>query len=718
MNCTPFCRKLLSALLALTMILGCIGCAGNSGPATAPVEDTTEPITEPSTEPAPTAPADGNSDDVTCLGSHTVDQASFTDTADNVVATIKVTYTKQVEVPQADTEAEENADDKETEPTEPVYETVEVTEEYPLTNRLLQVFYWLEVAQYRKAGHEVSPDFTQSLDTQVCPLDDTVNSWQQYFLREALNTWASTQSMVVHAKYVPMPFEEAYKPDEKGHAKHFVDIPASSVYYGSQDYFTPNQMHQAYLDDMPALMTQLAEINGLPDGEALAQASAFVSLEDLVAAARLYNLGYMYMTELSYDMQVSADDVEAFFTENEESYAEKGITRSSGKTVNMRHILMLPENAVVAEDGSVTAEEEAWEKLYQDATKKLRSIKNTYPHNEGVFANAAVNTSVDTGSSMKGGLYENLTLGQLPAELEAWLFDDARVPGDSTVIRTACGMHIVYFSSGTELWYQAAQQDLIATLFKEKMDAIFSQYPAEIDYSAIRLATAADPVITADDLLYDDVAHERYPVAPLYMQQDYPGTSYGAYPIVTHGCGITTMSMLATYMTDTELSPPTMCKRYGRYCSLHGSDPTLFIYPPAEMDFYLKEQVFNSAPALKALQEGYIVVCLQKKGMWTNGGHFLLLEKLNENGTVQVRDSNLLNYSKLSGHKIDEFEWETIPPKAASYWIFYPKNITHPQCVRCAEAGAGHAPDVMFNSEYLCSKCQSAMQRRELYLNH
>ena len=88
-------------------------------------------------------------------------------------------------------------------PSEPVYETITVVDEYSLTNRQLQTFYWMEVAAYMQAGHNEAPDLTQSLDTQVCPIDDSVGSWQQYFLQKALNTWATSRALNLHSQYVP-----------------------------------------------------------------------------------------------------------------------------------------------------------------------------------------------------------------------------------------------------------------------------------------------------------------------------------------------------------------------------------------------------------------------------------------------------------------------------------------------------------------------------------
>lgn len=126
--------------------------------------------------------------------------------------------------------------------------------------------------------------------------------------------------------------------------------------------------------------------------------------------------------------------------------------------------------------------------------------------------------------------------------LDDWCFDDARQSGDVDILRSGLGYHIVFFKGSTDIWYDTAREDLTAALGGEKIAQAREKYPAEIDYSAITLGTAAQTApVTASDLLYPDVGHQRYPEAQLYLQQDYPTTMYGAYRIVTHGCGITTM---------------------------------------------------------------------------------------------------------------------------------------------------------------------------------
>lgn len=668
-------KKKITLLLVLALVLGTLsGCrqAEADGPfIPAMAESKPEETTEP-TVPM-TTPPDGDSENVTCQGSYTGQGDPNT-----VVA---------------------RAGDME------------------LTNGLLQAFYWAEAAAYRQSDPAFAPDFDKPLDMQVCAVDADVNSWQQYFLGRALNAWHAAAALKQQSRDVTLPTEEDYQPDAAKHEENMTGMPANEVLYGYHSHFYPNSMHQAYLDRIPELLEQLAEENGYADGIAMAREAFGTSLEDLKEYTELYNYGYMYFTRLGYELR----EVE------EEMVAALAYGESSGSYVDVRQILLYPqqtpnrwraeadvEHPQIADDGTITCSEELWEGGEELAKQMLRGWKNSRMSGEEGFADMAHFDSMDFGSAADGGAYRQLRRGQWLPELEEWCFDESRKPGDTTIIRTAYGIHILYFSGRTDIQEAGARNVLNAWAQEGIVSAAEESYPMTVDYSAITL-NPGKAQVGAGDLLYQDVAHERYPEAPLYVQQDYPTAKYGAYLLRTHGCGITTMAMLASYMTDTELTPPVLARRYGRYCSEHGSDGILFNYPPAEMGFYLKEKTFDSKAAKTALAEGYPVVVVQGKGFWTRGGHYLLLEKMNEDGSIQVRDSNLLNYGRLEDHKNDRFDWSTIPPNAKGYWIFEKKLTAIPACARC-----GHPEDLVqgvIPNDYICEKCRPAMLRRDTYLN-
>ena len=636
----------------------------------------TEPApTEPEpTEPEPTAPADGNPDDVTCQGSYTGTVAEIAAGKNTVVATIG---------------------------------------EEELTNAQLQIYYQMAVSAYREAGHADAPDFTKPLDTQLRDLNGTSFTWQQFFLQQALDTWQSHYAMAQRSKGEVLPLEQAYGRNEKKHAENLkTRIYNLDLLYGYNAEYRIADAHQAYLDSLETKVSQLAQSKGYKTPAALVNDFAGIGTNDtyLLDYARMMNEGYMLTTSLSYYMEPTEAEVEAYFAEHEAEYAAHGITRN-GHHVNLRHILVTP-------DGT---SQEDWGKCKKEAEDLLKKwAKN---RTEANFAELAFANSEDTGSSVNGGLYANLSKGQLTEELDAWCFDEARKTGDTAVIRTADGYHVVYMSAPAAIWYEQAEKDLIAHLIATQISATAEKYAMEVDYSAIVLGLpgSEELLLTPGDLLYPDIAHERFPVAPLYFQQDYPNTMYGNYSLVTYGCGVTTMSMLVSYMTDEEWTPPELCALYGKYCSEKGTAHAMFTEVPTDRGFYAIERVSSWDTALDALEDGYMVVSLQREGYWTRGGHYLLLHNLLEtdDGTmVQVRDSNLYNYKRLEGHTTGYFSLDTIPRNSRSYWIYQKKVMNVDSCVRCAEPTAeSHVPAEMFESDYLCPKCAVAVNRRDAFLN-
>lgn len=672
-------KKYIWLLLALAVVL----CACGKQEAMLTLPETSVPTEV--TEPPETIPADGNPDDVTCKGSYTGQLNT------NVLVA--------------------SAGDQ------------------ILTGGELQVWYWAEVAQYRQANHAESPDFDRPLDVQICQIDSTVNSWQQYFLREALDSWHTSRMLMARSETEPMPTEEAYKPDMDSHELRLQNIPATKYLYGHNVYYQLNTMHQRYLEALPQTLAALAEEKGYADAAAMAQEAFGTDQDSLLAYADVFNRGYMYFTAMSYYIEPTQEELAAYYEAHQADYTE------TGKTVDIRHILLVPKDIVqepekkwgvteptepiileaveVAADGTVTCSEEAWSICEAEANALLTGWSKAKNTGEALFADLANKHSDDTGTALDGGAYHGLKQGQLTAILDQWCFDPARQVGDTTILRTPYGMHILYFSGSQELSAAAAEADYYRQQQNELLRLAKQTAPLVVYYSDISLAEAAGTVTPAD-LLYPDIAHERFPEVPLYLQQDYPDTMYGSFPIRTYGCGITTMAMLASYMADDELTPPEMCARFGNYCFPNGTDGRLFNDEPAGMNFYLREKTFDANRALAALQEGQIVISVQHKGYWTRGGHYIVLEDVTEDNMVQVRDSNIFNYVKLVAHQNDLHKWVNITSNCAGYWIYEDKVTYIPACSRCGTSQG--ITESLLLSDYICEKCTPALLRRNTYL--
>ena len=631
--------KKMFLILVLALLLG--GCAAEPTVSASSAE-----MQPPQPEPVATVPADGDPEDVTCKGSYT-GQAD----ADTVVAT-----------------AGDGA----------------------LTNGQLQVWYWAQVAQYRQAGHEEMPDFEKPLDTQRCTIDDSVASWQQYFLREALDAWHTAQALVNQSKVQPLPTEEAYKPVERDHDLYMAGMPATKVLYGHEDLYHPNSMHQAYLDEIPQTLADLARQKGYADGETMAREVFGTGAAEVEKMMSLQNLGYMYFTTLSYYVEPTEEELLAFYESNRERYPEED------PCVTVRHILLSGEDP-----------EKQAEKLLKYWEKETRG-------HEGAFADLAYKNSLDRGSALGGGAYWRVRKGQLSKELDSWCFDPERTAGDVTTIKIGDQVHILYYSGSSTAGYLQAEEDYYRYRQQDLVSEAREAYPLEADYSAIVL-TEAKPAVSAGELLYPDIAHERYPEIPLYLQQDYDKTMYGGFPLRSNGCGITSLAMLASYMADEELTPPEMCARYGRYSHYNGTDGMIFIHEPPVLGFYLREKSHDVHVVKEALQEGQIVISVQRSGYWTRGGHYIVLEAIDENDKVQVRDSNIYNYGKLKGHAIDGHSWPTVTAASSGYWIFEDKVVRIPNCVRCGD-GMETEGNIL-TEDYHCQRCVDALLRRNTYLN-
>ena len=535
-----------------------------------------------------------------------------------------------------------------------------------LTGETLQAYYEMEIASYLASQSELIPDMAQSLDTQPCPIDSTVNSWQQHFLKQALHRWQTVQALILNSETEEMPIDEAFAPDEELHEECMVNIPAIKFLYGENRFFAPNTMHQAYLDSLSVTM----------QGAAL-------------QAATDYNYAYMYLTTMGYYLEPAQEETEA---------------APSGETyVDLRHILLLPEDA---------SSEQSWTNCYREAERKLNSWKASFRRCEGSFAEIAYAESKEAATYKEGGFYHQVRQGQLTSDLDAWCFDPERQVGDTTIIQNGSGIHMLYISRVYSQGQVQAEHSAKEQKLHDFVQKCLDENPIKVTYSNIAL-TAETSDVTYDDVLYKDIAHERYPEIPIYLQQDFGNTMYGNYKLRSHGCGITSLAMLSTYMTDTELTPPTLCARYGRYCHSNGTDAMIFKYEPPVLGFYLKKQTYQPNEAKQALEDGYVVISSQIKGYWTRGGHYIVLESIDEDG-VQVRDSNIYNYERLPAHQQDRHAWSDITPKSTSYWIYEKKQTTSPLCTRCGDPS--QAGETVFSGDYLCQRCEEALLRRNFFL--
>ncbi len=138
--------------------------------------------------------------------------------------------------------------------------------------------------------------------------------------------------------------------------------------------------------------------------------------------------------------------------------------------VSVRHILVTPED---------TSSDESWDEALEKA-EEYDVIWKGLGGSEEDFASVAVSYSADTGSALNGGLYENIYKGAMVEEFENWSFDPLRKAGDTEIIKTSFGYHIMYFVERGEEYYTSVIDSTIRSeRYSEYVDALVADYSVE-----------------------------------------------------------------------------------------------------------------------------------------------------------------------------------------------------------------------------------------------
>jgi len=121
---------------------------------------------------------------------------------------------------------------------------------------------------------------------------------------------------------------------------------------------------------------------------------------------------------------------------------------------NVRHILIGFEGGTYDEaTGTTTYSPE--EKT--DAKLRAEEILDAYTSGkktENAFASLATEHTTDPGSKENGGLYEDIYPGQMVEAFNDWCFDSARKTGDTGLVETEYGYHVMYYVGESETTYR------------------------------------------------------------------------------------------------------------------------------------------------------------------------------------------------------------------------------------------------------------------------
>ena len=157
---------------------------------------------------------------------------------------------------------------------------------------------------------------------------------------------------------------------------------------------------------------------------------------------------------------------------------------------------------------------------------------------------------------------------------------------------------------------------------------------------------------------------------PHYLQTDYGNIPYGGGSIATSGCGPTSFAMVASYLTGKTITPVDAVSWCGNSYYKPGVGTYWSYFAAAASHFGCGSVTQTNDPnrGLKALSEGHPVISSQSAGLFTRGGHFIVLRGVTASGKVLVNDPNDSASKNYINREFDMMS--EIHATASAYWIF------------------------------------------------
>lgn len=321
-----------------------------------------------------------------------------------------------------------------------------------LTNSELQIYYWQGISDfYNYYGYymdlsTLGLDLTQPLDQQFYDEANGV-TWQQYFLGAALD---------VFHRYAALGIT------------------------GESEGYTLDAEQEAYLDSIPEQLEAMAVSNGYKDAADMLykDMGPACDVEGYMDFIRLNFYVGQYYDSVYAKLTPTMEEMEAYYAENEESLNAKGIVKDDTKYVDVRHILIKPV------DGDLEACREKAQQLL-DQWKAGEATEES-------FAQLAAQYTEDAGSQSTGGLYTDVYQGKMIAPFDEWCFDESRVYGDTDLVLTDYGYHIMFFVESRAAWVSSLETQMLTERSTALVEQAIANNPITVDMDKVVLCDAPE----------------------------------------------------------------------------------------------------------------------------------------------------------------------------------------------------------------------------------
>ena len=166
--------------------------------------------------------------------------------------------------------------------------------------------------------------------------------------------------------------------------------------------------------------------------------------------------------------------------------------------------------------------------------------------------------------------------------------------------------------------------------------------PPETVPETTEAATEPTAAETAEPTVPETVPDRtHYDTVPNFYETDYPDIRFGNGSFADYGSGVTSVAMVATYLTGYEYRPDELASWFSNYI---GNQIQILEHISDELQLPW-EKAENFHVAVQALKEGKVVIALMgSKSIFTTAQHFIVLTGINDEGKILVNDPNRNNY--------------------------------------------------------------------------
>ncbi len=245
----------------------------------------------------------------------------------------------------------------------------------------------------------------------------------------------------------------------------------------------------------------------------------------------------------------------------------------------------------------------------------------------------------------------------------------ARAADDASVLDESAAMGAAY-DMGAPLEKMSESEDPEApvdTVPPETPDEETMPEEAPVEETTPAETEPAETGAQADRFDWTEVYTHEF---PLYSQLDYPNKRYGSGTVATSGCGITSLAMVATYLTGHAYFPDELAGYFGGYGE---NNVQRFEYGAEQLKLPI-HKADTVRDVFAALRNGDVAVLLMDHmSIFTETQHFIVLTGINEEtGKIMVYDSYPPNYGKwdLKRGFVEGFEEKDLMLGYSGGWIF------------------------------------------------